>query len=309
MQEKVELLSQLLREYEAEIGTKDLDIVVLQALISAIKTYKGKDLDDFREQFKKYLKIISKTEPKFGIIDYQFSNLRNFAKTLKNQKLWKNRFINYIKKLIKESKDQQKLILKYAEAIDVEGKTILIHDNSHTVQDVLVYLKNKGKHFNVVIAEQDFEKTHDNIERLHKARIPFQVIPAYMLSHIHDVIDMVFFGALTLKDTMVFVMQPGTHSVLSEFHTADVPSYVFMNTLKFSLWKSKKRKEIFMHRHTRKHHRKQIQYKRIKYSHDRVPTDLFHQIITNEGILSPSKIKGLFSEKIKHYSELTHKKL
>jgi translation initiation factor 2B subunit (eIF-2B alpha/beta/delta family) len=139
---------------------------------------------------------------------------------------------------------------------------------------------------------------------MHKARIPFQVIPAYMLSHIHDDIDMVFFGAVTLKDTMVFVMQPGTHGVLSEFHMADVPSYLFMNTLKFSLWKSKKRVGVFMQKHTREHRRKPIQYRRIKYSHDRVPTKFFHKIVTNEGILTPPKIKKLFNEKCKQYEKI-----
>jgi len=191
-------------------------------------------------------------------------------------------------------------LIKSSDALDVKGKTILIHDHSHTVQDVLIHYKAQGKKFNVIIAEQDYEKTHDNIERLHKAGIEFTVVPAYMLSHVHDQIDMVFFGALTLKDSMDFVLNPGALSLVTEFHVEKIPVYIFLGIDKFSLWKSKKRSEIFIHRHTRQHADKPIKYERIKYSHDRVPSKYFKKIITNEGVLTPVELKQVFDEKLKN---------
>jgi translation initiation factor 2B subunit (eIF-2B alpha/beta/delta family) len=121
-----------------------------------------------------------------------------------------------------------------------------------------------------------------------------------MLSHIHDQIDMVFFGALTLKDTMNFVMNPGALSIITEFHLEKIPIYMFMGTDKFSLWKSKKRGEIFIHKHKRTHIHKPIEYERIKYSHDRVPAKLFKKIVTNEGVLTPLKLKKVFNEAFKN---------
>jgi translation initiation factor 2B subunit (eIF-2B alpha/beta/delta family) len=114
-----------------------------------------------------------------------------------------------------------------------------------------------------------------------------------------DNIDMVFFGALTLKDTMDFVMEPGTHGVASEFYAENVPMYMFIDTSKFSLWKSKQRGEIFIHKHTRTHCSKPIEYERIKYSHDRVPAKIFSKIVTNEGIFDADGVKDLFEKRLK----------
>ena len=180
----------------------------------------------------------------------------------------------------------------------MDGKTILIHDHSHTVQDVLVHFKRQGKNFRVVIAEQDFDKTHSNIEKMHNAGIPFEVVPSYMLSHVHGKIDMLFFGALTLKDTMHFVMDPGTHSIISEFSVLNIPIIMFLGSSKFSLWKSKKRSEIFIYRHKRMHVSQPIEYDRIKYSHDRVPAELFTKIVTNKGIYTSSSLEKAFEERM-----------
>lgn len=301
MQAKIDIFSKLLRELETELGTHDVAKLVLQSLIESVKGFKGKDVDDFCEQFARLEEIISSTEPKFGILNYHFLNLRElFDHEIKSKtfdvKKWKHLVIKSIEKILKKSNQEKEDLIGFADRLNIEGKTILIHDHSHTVQDVLAHYKNQGKNFKVVIAEQDFEKTHSNIERMHAAGIPFEVVPAYMLSHVHEQIDMLFFGALTLKDTMNFVMDPGTHSIISEFNVVHVPVYMFIGTSKFSLWKSKKRSEIFIHRHTRKHHAQDIEYERIKYSHDRVPAELFAKIVTNKGIFTPTKLEVFFDE-------------
>jgi len=309
MKEKIELFSLLLRKMEAEIGTRDVADLVLRALVKSIKDLKIKDASDFCKQFCKLKDVLSQTEPKFGILNYHFASLTlEFHKTIAgekfNEKKWKHIVLKMVNKILKEARKHKVDILHYAEKLDVEGKTILIHDHSHTVQDVLRHLKRKGRRFRVVIAEQDFEKSHSNIEAMHKARIPFQVVPSYMLSHVHEQIDMLFFGALTMKDTMDFVMDPGTHGIISEFHIADVPSFMFIDTTKFSLWKSKKRGEVFMRKHSKRHHNKPIQYEKVKYSHDRVPVKLFKKIISNEGCFDEKGIKKLFLKKYDTYQKV-----
>ena len=306
MQAKIDLFSKLLRELEAEIGTSEVAELVLEALVGTVQGFKAKSVKDFCEQFEDLVSVISSTEPKFGILNYHFAYLLGkFKKEVCNQnfsdKKWRGIVFRSIKEICKDARARKRALIKQSENIVVEGKTILIHDHSHTVQVVLVHFKRLGKHFRVVIAEQDFDKTHSNIERMHKAQIPFQVVPAYMLSHVHDTIDMLFFGALTLKDTMDFVMDPGTHSTISEFHVEDVPIYMFIDTTKFSLWRSKKRGEIFIHKHLRLHHAKPIEYERIKYSHDRVPSKFFRKIVTNEGLFDHTELKKFFQEKHEHY--------
>lgn len=326
MEAKIDLTSQLLRELEAEIGSRDLSEMVIKSLIDSVKSLKVKEkgshfqrdtscdspslrygaIDCFLEEFNELFNLIKNTQPRFGALNFHFSNLLKYISEdiCKNKKCnmkWRKMIIKKLQEKVTWWNKQRKRIQENAMKIDVEGKTILIHDHSHTVQDVLVHYKNKGKKFRVIIAEQDFDKTHDNIERLHRARIPFQVIPSYMLSHVHDQIDMAFFGALTFKSTMNFVMAPGTHGVISEFHVAKVPIYVFMECAKFSLWKSELKKEMFMHKHKRDHCFKPITYDRIKYSHDRVPHKLFTKVVTNEGVFTPAGLKKLFDERMKKY--------
>lgn len=298
MKAKIELFSALLRDIEAEIGARDLATLTMDALRDSIKALKVKNRSEFEVEFSKVFELIAKTEPRFGILNYCFDTLKNeFDKTLSTN--WKDSLVNSINEILKHRRKQGRQVCINAEELDVEGKTILIHVHSHSVHDVLIHYKKMGRRFKVVIAEQDFEKTHDNIEVIHNAQIPFQVIPTYMISHVMDNIDMVFFGALTLKDTFEFVMEPGTHSVASEFHAANVPMYMFIDTNKFSLWKSKKRGEIFIHKHTRSHCSKPIEYERIKYSHDRVPAKIFSKIVTNEGVFDADGIVELFNEKFK----------
>ena len=306
MQSKIDIFSRLFRELEAEIGTRDMGILVLRALCFSIKELDVNDAEKFIEEFDRLADMVSQTEPKFGILNYNFARLsREFKRDCENRKLnarkWKRLAIAHVDEILRNNKEKKSKILKNAMDINVEGKTILIHDHSHTVQDVLVSLKRAGKHFRVVIAEQDYDKTHSNIERMHKAKIPFQVVPAYMLSHVHDQIDMAFFGSVTLKDTMHFVMDPGTAGTISEFHLDKVPIYMFINTMKFSLWKSKERGEIFIRKHKRKHSCQPIEYERIKYSHDRVPVKLFHRIVTDRGVMTPAQLKDLFRVQMKKY--------
>ncbi len=305
MKQKIDHFSHLFREIEAEIGTRDLADLLLKALIESITSFKGEHFKEFCSQFDDLVNVVASTEPKFGILIYHFLKLQkdfhgNYCSKLSDTK-WKRVILKRVKEILKDARAENKKLIEYSEKIDVEGKTILIHDNSHTVHDVLSHYKRMGKHFRVIIAEQDFEKTHNNIERMYKIGIPFQVVPAYMLSHVHENIDMVFFGALTLKDTMNFVMNPGTHGIISEFHVEGIPIYMFINSKKFSLWRAEKKLGVFMHKHKRQHHARPIEYERIKYSHDRVPCKMFTKIVTNDGFFTPAELEKFFEGRMKKY--------
>lgn len=305
MEDKIKHFSQLFREIEAEIGTRDLADLLLSAMIVSIKAFKTDNVGSFCEQFNDIVKIVSNTEPRFGLLIYCFYKLRNEFQNDYFQKLpekkWKRVILKKVNEILKDFREEIRKLIEHSDEVDVEGKTILIHDNSHTVQDVLAHYKRQGKKFKVVIAEQDYDKTHNNIERMHALKIPFQVVPSYMLSHIHENIDMVFFGSLTLKDSMNFVMNPGTHGIISEFHVEGIPVYMFINTRKFSLWKSEKKVGVFMHKHKRTHRKRPIEYERVKYSHDRVPHTMFTKIVTNSGVFTPEELEKFFDKRIKKY--------
>ncbi|MBI4232271.1 hypothetical protein HY605_03490 [Candidatus Peregrinibacteria bacterium] len=301
-----EILSKLFREIEHDIGTRELNTLVFESLIGAIKNFEFKDVESFKIAFEKIIEDISSTEPKISIvIDHCCELYHHFLKILNTHQTSNFTAEHIIEELIKraeqvkhkDAKARIKLLQNAGDFLDIENKKILIYDHSHTVQDVLIYLKNEGKHFNVIIAEQDLEKTEENIASLHSAKIPFKVVPAYMLSYYDDEVDMLFFGALTFKNTYDFVLDTGSLALISEFHLSNKATYLFMTTSKFALWKSEKKTEIFTHPHFRKHSKKEIEYQRMKFSHDRVPSDLFSKIITDEGVFSPDELKKLYDQK------------
>lgn len=307
---KLEILSKLFRQIEAEIGTRDLAVTVFESLKTSIESLKvEKDAKHFCKQFHDLKETVSSTEPKFGILNYHFERLESYFDKCEcskkiNLKNWKKKAVIEVKKILKEFPKIKKELMKNVEKIDVDGKTILIHDQSHNVQDALKHLKRIGKKFKVVVAEQDHEKTQSNIEFLDKNNFSFQVVPSYMLSHVVQDIDIVFCGAVTLKNNMTFVMSPGSHSLISEFVLENVPIYVILASAKFSLWKSKKRTEVFIHKHQRRHLSKSIVYERIKYSHDRVPTSMFKATITDKGVFSEKKLEEFYNKRLNKYLEL-----
>ncbi|MDP4007619.1 MAG: hypothetical protein Q8P68_00320 [Candidatus Peregrinibacteria bacterium] len=297
-------LSQLFREIEIDLGTTELCTLTLEALYDALKDVKSNDLHHFYSQLKELTLDVQATQPKYAIIIDSFFKLLRYVyaqdhKHPEHFQVPKKIFLKYLKELIKEKNRRRQEIIKISEKIKLNGKTILIYNHSGTLEHVLLHAKNKKQKFKIIVAEQDFDKTGRIIEFLHANSIPYKVVPSYMVSHLDENIDMLFFGALTLKSTIDFVMDTGANAIIAQFHLKKKPIYVFLTTGKFSLWKAEKRTEIFTHSKNRSHHTKSIDFEHIKFSHDRVDVNLVTKIITEEGIFHPDEIKKVFNEKLK----------
>lgn len=312
-----ETLSLLFRDIEHDIGTRELNKLVFEAFLETIENYDIKKIDDFRQVFSEILEAVNETKPKFSIIIDHISTLYQHLRELlrshpekKSDQEWiKQELRKKADEIVKKDRESRKKLLENAyKNINVEGKRILIFDHSHTVQDVLTYLHNKGQRFKVIIAEQDMEKTEENIAALDKSDIPFEVVPAYMLSHYDEQVDILFFGGVTFKSTYDFVVDTGTLAIISEFHLDNKPIIMFMTTSKFALWEAQKRTEIFSHPHMRKHSKKPIEYQRLKFSHDRAPVDLFTKIVTDEGVFTSQELKKLYDKKFVERKKLAKKK-
>lgn len=304
----------VLKEIERDIGTKDLNMLLLNALSDALKSCTIKTVESLEKQMKEIIHIFNNTEPRYAIVLY---NLYSIAEEMQkicskdshrhDYPAYRQKLIAHVDKLIRQSRKAKSLMTRNADSINVNNKTILIHDHSHTVQEVLHHLKKKRKKFRVIVAEQDMDKTLSNIEKLTKNKIPFQVVPAHMLSNIEDQVDMCFFGAVTFKSTYDFVVDTGTNAIISEFHLQKKPIYFFMTTSKFALWKSIRKESAKSHIHTRQHPSKGIQFERFKFSHDRVPLSAVDYTVTDEGIFNAYDLKKLYHEKVKHQADIIKK--
>lgn len=304
----------VLKEIEGDIGTKDLNLLILNALIDALKSCTIKTVETLKIQMEEIIHIFNSTEPKYAIILYNLYNIAEEMQEICNKEghkhdfpTYRQKIIAFINKLIRKAQKDKVHLNGFAEKIKANKKTILIHDHSHTVQDVLRHLKRKGQKFRVIVAEQDPEKTLHNIEMLTKNKIPFQTVPSHMLSNIEDEIDMCFFGAVTFKSTYDFVVDTGTNAIISEFHLQKKPIYFFITTNKFALWKAKKKKTLTGQIYSKQHPFKKIKFERYKFSHDRVPLSAVDFTITDEGIFNGYELKKLYQQKAMHQADIVKK--
>lgn len=297
-------LSELLREVELDLGATQMTVLVLKSIEGAMRDLKGQNLHRFFLQLVELTEDLSTTKPRFAMIIDAFHDVLEVAmdEELHNPKgdipLKKKKFLKKLAQLIAQRKEELSDLLENAIKINVEGKEILVHDHSRTVMRILTAFKKQGKHFRVIVAEQDPDKTSPLIEDLHNAHIPFRVVPAYVVTHLLGQIDMMFLGGLTLKSTMDFVMDPGTNALVSQFHLLKRPIYIFMSTSKFSLWKAERRTEVYTHVHRRKHHCKSFDFERIKFSHDRVSAKLITKTVTEKGVFTPRELTLFFNKKM-----------
>lgn len=298
-------MSALFRSIEGDLGTHGFCILVLESFLNAICQYKIKDKKELFQQFSDIFNLIESVKPKYAILIDSFYKIFTEADAQSIQEIEANI------KVIKASyqKEMQDL-MKVSEGIDVDKKNILIYDHSHSVQNALKHLHKKGQRFTVLLAEQDLSKTEDNISFLHKLGVPFKVVPAYMISHLEETIDMAFFGGVTYQEGNLFVMDPGSKSMISELRIEKKPIYLYMTTSKFSLWPVKdSQKEIHVKSQTMTHKAlHQIAFERIKFSHDRVSSSLIDFIVTEKGIYNSGELEEEFQE-LKHKRELDKKRM
>jgi translation initiation factor 2B subunit (eIF-2B alpha/beta/delta family) len=304
----IEQYSRLFTQVEAEIGTRNLSDLLLGALGDMIQAYKGATVEEFCGQMKEILEVVNNTEPRFAIlIDnvYHFLDEAEHELNITNGsthafRSHRSALHSIINDILEQGDQDARELLASARTLDMNGKTILIHDHSSSVQDALCALKDEGQNFDVIVAEQDTEKTLWNIESLTKNQIPFVVVPAYMLSNIEEDIDAFFMGSLTLKSTYDFVVETGTGAIVSQCRLHDTEVYMFLTTAKFALWKSEKHERHTRHRrHTRKHPHRNISFERLKFSHDRVPLHEIDYVVTERGICSAEETRKLYDKRLK----------
>ena len=300
-------LSELFRTVESEQGTHSFCVLVLDALRTALSQHKIKRRRDFKNQLLAVFKLIRQTQPRYAILIESFYRIMKVYE--KQKRLSVKELLDEIERVKVSYLLEMKQLTNVSDAIDVERKNILIHDHSHSMQNVLKGMRKHNRVFQVIVAEQDPKKTQDNIAFLHANKIPFKVVPAYMLSHIDETIDMFFCGAVTFKQNRHFVMDPGSRSIISHFHLEKKPIYVFLTTSKFSLWKAHKvHTEVDVKVHKRRHPRhREIEFERLKFSHDRVALDLVNYTVTEQGIYRPPGLMRVFNEKFKKRQRLVRK--
>jgi len=298
-------ISKLFLSIESEVGTTRLNDMVLKALKMAIHDFREKGEEDFLRQFYELLELVKNTSPRIALIIDHFFHIWNVLQEAKREDhpashlYWEQKIVHALKAFRKESHLERKKMIKAGVSIMGKNDVILIHSISGSVLDALFEAKRKGKVFEVIVAEQELEKTQQIVEVLAKHKISFKVVPEYMLSHVEHEITKVFLGAVTINSEMSVVCDAGSNAIVSEFHLSKKPIYLFISTRKFSLWKSRSEHHHYKVKTTKTLSCAPVEFHRLKFSHDRVPLDYYHVIITEIGRMKPDEIKELYQKKYK----------
>lgn len=173
-----------------------------------------------------------------------------------------------------------------------DDDTIMVHTASTGVINMFIKSKKElGRRFKLLILKQDFVKTRQLISALSKAEIEHIVVPEYDLSHVIGTANKMFMGGLAVTTDGKVVTAVGTANIVSLCHLNKVPTYLFINTLKFSNHPSNSQR---IHKKEETISRDEYTYRLTTFSHDLLDFKLIDHMITEHGETSRNSYSKFF---------------
>lgn len=167
-----------------------------------------------------------------------------------------------------------------------DGDAIIVHSVSTCVTNILAGAKTAAqKKIRVLVLQQDLIRTRQLIKTLVKAGIEHQTIPVYNLNTYVQEVNKLFIGGLSVTPDRRAVTAAGTANIVSLCHTQGIPTYLFVNSLKFS-HKPGLEQQIFKKEERLSQDR--LSYTITTHSHDLVDLDLIDHVITEYGEMGAS---------------------
>jgi translation initiation factor eIF-2B subunit alpha len=233
-----ESLNELLLYHSHTIGAAQLTLLGLDSLIQAFRELKPSQ-DDLGFLFQEVQEAIRDSRPKpiplIRLLRQFEAEFRPFAERSAFEEA-RTQAIKILaeKKVLYEGK--RDLVtqegLKHLE----DGDSIIVHSASSVVTNILLEAaKRTDPNFMVFVLQLDPVRTPQVAGALEAAGIPHLVVPVHDLCHYQGHANKLFIGALTITPDRKVVAPVGTANVLSICQVVGVKSYLFANTLHYSL--------------------------------------------------------------------------
>ncbi len=291
------VISALFRECEHMFGSRDFSFLALESLERSVLHFQG-TRHEFLSELEKMIEIVKNTSPRIALLMMMFFQIldefQNYYHDFPQNSLEEDKEkIREIIKCVSEKrkKSVEKLIAFSRDALS-DGDRILIHDPSHTIFDIFLTAKNDGKKLEIVVAEQEAEKTANIIRFLTENHFSFRVVPEYLLSYVRENVDSCFVGAVTVNSLGEVVGDAGTNSLVAEMRAWEIPVIVPITTDKFSLWDSEHKHHSY--KSVKRKSLAGLEYEKLIYSHDRYPVAWVSEFITNKGLLKPEELQKMY---------------
>lgn len=298
-QTSAKILSQLFLDTEKVFGSRDSCFLAMDSMKEAVSCFSGTS-DELQTEITTLAKTVTAMSPRIALLIMMMFNVlheynaKRGSLCIEDEKKLLCTIINDVK--AKRLKSVQKL-LKFSDGIIKNGDTVLLHDISHTVFDILGRARSRGVEFQIIVAAQETKQTETVVSFLQNLHIPFTVVPEYVLIHVISTINMAFLGAVTINSRHEVIADAGSEAVISQMLYHKIPVYVPITTDKLSLWEAKQQ-----HHSLKTTKQKSLggeEYDKLAFSHDRYPVDQVTEFITNKGRLPPAKLKELYDEYFK----------
>lgn len=233
-----ETLNELLLYHSNTIGAARLTPLALDALIKAFRDVRpsGAALSDLFDEVREAIRDSRpKPIPLIRLLRLFEREFRPSADTtdFEEQKSIAVRLLEEKKSLYLQKRDLVTLQgLKHLE----DGDAVIVHSAGYVVTNILLEAsKKRDPNFMVFVLQLDPVRTPRVAAALEKAGIPNLIVPVHDLCHYQGQANKIFIGALTITPDRKVVAPVGTANVLSICHLAGVKSYLFANTLHYSL--------------------------------------------------------------------------
>jgi translation initiation factor 2B subunit (eIF-2B alpha/beta/delta family) len=233
-----ETLNELLLYHSNTIGAARLTPLALDALIQAFKNLKPTKAD-LMLLFEEVREAVRDSRPKpiplIRLLRLFEREFLPFAETVdfEEQRSIAIRMLEDKKAIYLQKRDLVTLQgLKHLE----DGDSIIVHSAGSVVTNILVEAsRQRDPNFMVFVLQLDPVRTPRVAAALEEAGIPNLIVPVHDLCHYQGQANKIFVGALTITPDRKVVAPVGTANVLSICHVAGVESYLFANTLHYSL--------------------------------------------------------------------------
>ncbi|MDA8126629.1 MAG: hypothetical protein M0009_15760 [Deltaproteobacteria bacterium] len=282
-------LYKLFRDQSDVLGSSQLTVTALQAFVSALKVLKCSREEIF-PLFEELIDIISHSQPHIVSLIHLLEEFPAEIRPLaaRDSATIRAEAVRILEAKIAKFEECQRRVVEQGMSTVVDGDVLLVHSVSSVVRAILLRAhQEKGRRFQVIVLEQDFNKTRQLLKSLDRAAIPYKVMPEYTLSHAIREATKFFLTAHSVTADRNLVADAGTANIVSLCHVEKIPIYLFVNSLKFS------------HQATvdQRIHRKEVRrirdghcYHVTTYSHCLVAIGLIDHVFTEAGELDRTQV-------------------
>jgi translation initiation factor 2B subunit (eIF-2B alpha/beta/delta family) len=277
-----EHLYKLFRDQADVLGSSRLTVVALQSFVASVKALRC-SREEIMPLFKELADAIKNSQPHIVPLIHLIEEFEAEIEPFTEQGLEaiRTEALRILEAKIAKIEESKRRVVEQGLRQVESGDVILVHAVSTVVLKILVRAHEElGRRFEVIVLEQDFNKTRQLLQALDRVSIPHEVIPEYTLSHAIRRATKLFLGATAVTPDGHIVTPAGTANIVSLCHVEKIPVYLFVSTLKFSHKPSEAQQ---IHRKEEHRSREGLCYDLTTYSHCLVPIALIDHVITEDG--------------------------